>query len=327
MASIRKRGSSYTVTWREGGRQRGASFQSLAEAKRAKGRAEAGLSAYHVKSEKKIAYPASAESVAGYATTFLGSHSYSEHGLRYARMALGKYLIPKFGSLPLSAVTRTQVRAWIRELETDHSGATIRKILYVASSMWADAIEDELAADNPWRGHRVKVHYPREMTILTWAEFQQVQEAMPLEYRLLVKCLGETGLRWSEALRLMPADIDGQTLHVRMSKSGRSRSMRIDAELADALRSQLPFRTKHGCVIDYSAFRRTHWLPVTDGMGVTIHDLRHSHASWLLANGLDLNTVRERLGHSNISITSRYLHSLPDAGDKTMAALDRVRAG
>ena len=47
------------------------------------------------------------------------------------------------------------------------------------------------------------------------------------------------------------------------------------------------------------------------------HDLRHAHASWLLAGGADLQAVKERLGHASIATTEKYLHTLPDAGDST----------
>jgi integrase len=53
-------------------------------------------------------------------------------------------------------------------------------------------------------------------------------------------------------------------------------------------------------------------------------DLRHAHASWLLAGGADLQTVRERLGHR---ATERYLHTLPDADGAALAAFNRTRTG
>jgi integrase len=60
--------------------------------------------------------------------------------------------------------------------------------------------------------------------------------------------------------------------------------------------------------------------------GVRIHDLRHAHASWLLAGGADLQVVKERLGHANIGTTERYLHTLPDADETALDALSAIRA-
>nr|WP_243714299.1 tyrosine-type recombinase/integrase [Actinomadura bangladeshensis] len=59
---------------------------------------------------------------------------------------------------------------------------------------------------------------------------------------------------------------------------------------------------------------------------VRIHDLRHTHASWLLAGGADLQVVKECLGHGSISTTERYLHTLDDADDTVLAAFDRIRS-
>lgn len=61
---------------------------------------------------------------------------------------------------------------------------------------------------------------------------------------------------------------------------------------------------------------------------ITPHGMRHTHASWLLAGGADLQVVRERLGHGSIAATGRYLHTLPNlpnAGEAALAALDKVR--
>jgi integrase len=77
-------------------------------------------------------------------------------------------------------------------------------------------------------------------------------------------------------------------------------------------------------------FTRTVWKPAVQAAGLElplrIHDLRHAHASWLLAGGADLQVVKERLGHASIATTERYLHTLPDADDTALDALDRVRA-
>jgi integrase len=71
------------------------------------------------------------------------------------------------------------------------------------------------------------------------------------------------------------------------------------------------------------------WRPSCEAAGLLdlprFHDLRHSHASWLLAGGADLQVVKERLGHASIMITQRYLHTLPDTGETAIEALGRVR--
>ena len=77
-------------------------------------------------------------------------------------------------------------------------------------------------------------------------------------------------------------------------------------------------------------FRRQLWLPACLAAGIDppirLHDLRHSHASWLLTGGADLQVVKERLGHRSIATTEKYLHALPDADETALAALDRVRS-
>jgi integrase len=78
-------------------------------------------------------------------------------------------------------------------------------------------------------------------------------------------------------------------------------------------------------------FTRQVWKPACKAAGiegvVRLHDLRHAHASWLLAGGADLQVVKERLGHASIATTERYLHTLPTADDTALDALARVRGG
>jgi integrase len=77
-------------------------------------------------------------------------------------------------------------------------------------------------------------------------------------------------------------------------------------------------------------FRRHIWYPAVKAAKldnrVRIHDLRHAHASWLLAGGADLQVVKERLGHASITTTERYLHTLPDADDTALDALAKIRS-
>lgn len=81
--------------------------------------------------------------------------------------------------------------------------------------------------------------------------------------------------------------------------------------------------------IPRSWFRANVWKPSCEtaglAVGVRVHDLRHAHASWLLAGGADLQVVKERLGHSSIVTTQKYLRSLPEADDAALDAFARIR--
>ena len=87
----------------------------------------------------------------------------------------------------------------------------------------------------------------------------------------------------------------------------------------------------------YSQFREATWnvavrkamdpeLCAEEGLPVltrrpTIHDLRHTHASGLIARGASLTEVQRRLGHESIQTTSdRYGHVAPDSAGRMAAA-------
>jgi integrase len=76
-------------------------------------------------------------------------------------------------------------------------------------------------------------------------------------------------------------------------------------------------------------FRRSIWAPACEaadlGFKPRVHDLRHAHASWLLAGGADLQVVKERLGHASITTTQKYLHTLPEADETALEAFSKIR--
>lgn len=109
------------------------------------------------------------------------------------------------------------------------------------------------------------------------------------------------------------------------------------AQLADSITTRalgpddLLFATRDGTPISRNTFRTRVWRPAVQASGVDfnvrIHDLRHAHASWLLAGGSDLKAVMDRMGHAQITTTQKFPHPHPDADadDKNLAALEKIR--
>jgi integrase len=125
-------------------------------------------------------------------------------------------------------------------------------------------------------------------------------------------------------------------------KDDEPRTLRVSQPLLDVLaariaelglsREDLIFPSREiagGQPLSRATFNTRYWRPAVGRSGVDfpvqMHDLRHAHASWLLAGGADLKTVMERMGHSQIKTTQKYLHTLPDADDKALAAFESVR--
>jgi len=121
-------------------------------------------------------------------------------------------------------------------------------------------------------------------------------------------------------------------------KDNEARIMELPPDLADQLADwigqrqlgpgDLLFATREGTPISRNTFRTRVWLPAISAsgvdFGVRVNDLRHAHASWLLAGGSDLKSVMDRMGHAQITTTQKYLHALPDADAKNLDALNRI---
>lgn len=154
-----------------------------------------------------------------------------------------------------------------------------------------------------------------------------------LDYYLFA-ILAHTGLRISEALNLRWGDIHGDFLIVRaeISKNGKRGTVyygpktralldelyalksgplkRVDTDLLFSFTGRVPSRS-------YSHCRFKYWLAQTSlPCDFSIHSLRHTYGTICLDNGLSLTFVRDNLRHSNISITSQYLHLTKASRDK-----------
>lgn len=54
---------------------------------------------------------------------------------------------------------------------------------------------------------------------------------------------------------------------------------------------------------------------------ITAHSLRHTHASWLAMNGLDILQIKEQLGHKTLEMTLLYSHLIPNTRHEATKAI------
>ncbi|MFY0215556.1 tyrosine-type recombinase/integrase [Bacillus cereus] len=88
--------------------------------------------------------------------------------------------------------------------------------------------------------------------------------------------------------------------------------------------------TLSGTLISPANVRRSlnAWIKKAAVSKIRFHDLRHTHATLLLAKGVSVKVISERLGHSNIKIIlETYLHVLPTMQEDIVNKIEEVLQG
>ena len=281
------------------------------------------------------------------------------------RSNLDTHFLPFFGDYPLFAISPSMVQRWVTHaLQGGLSARSVVKYHVVLHGILARAVRDRVIAHNPAADTDLPKVVVKRQRIITPEEFERLLAQIPDRYRVLVLVAIETGMRWGELAALRPRHLDlparririeetivevskkdsptGQRYHVKAyPKDDEPRAIGISPGLADILTDRIRYlalapddllfpstRAGGGTPMSRNTFRTRGWLPATRRAGlegVRIHDLRHAHASWLLAGGADLKTVMARLGHTQIQTTQRYLHTLPGADEQALQAFQRIR--
>jgi len=245
------------------------------------------------------------------------------------------------------------------------SPRSVAKYHVMLHSVFARAVRDRLIAFNPCEDTELPKVIVKRMRTLTPQEYSPVLAEIPDRFRPMVMTTIETGLRWGELVALRPRHVDflrrtivveetiveiprkdsptGERMIVKpYPKDDEPRTLRVSQPLLEILaariaalslsRDDLLFPSREiagGQPLSRATFNTRHWRPAVQRSGIDFNvrmdDLRHAHASWLLAGGADLKTVMERMGHSQIMTTQKYLHTLPDADEKALAAFEAVR--
>ena len=239
----------------------------------------------------------------------------------------------------------------------------IKNVLNVLAECLDVALRQRPAAlllVNPARDIKLPKTDRQEMFFLeSGAVYDQLREAMNDHFRPLLDFLVGTGARFGEAagllIRNIHLDVEQPYVDIRVVlkwvrkkwKLGRPktksslRRISLSKRLVAILRPLLAgksgddhvFTMVEGGPLHHGNFTSRYFRPAAEAAAVggkvsarlRIHDLRHTHAAWLLSmGGVQAYIVQRRLGHSSITTTvDVYGHITPDADQRTLDELDR----
>lgn len=172
---------------------------------------------------------------------------------------------------------------------------------------------------------------------------------------LLVRWQAYTGCRIGESLALKVGDVDADKRRARIGrtwtddghggsmlgtpKNGKARNIAIPRFLMPQIKAQMDgmgdddwlFRATRGGNVWTNTWRTRIWNKAVkaacmEDAGVTIHSLRHTYASFAIAQGADVKTLQMQLGHSSPSITlNTYTALWPERLDDVADAIGALR--
>lgn len=278
-----------------------------------------------------------------YAETWLETRTTKGRPLRrktrvHYRYLLDAHILPRFGDLPLKAITPAAVRHWYAGLA---STPTARAHAYaLLSSVLKTAIEDGELARNPCmiKG-ATRVSQQREVRPATLGELEVMTEVMPDRLRLLIPLSAWCALRFGEAAELRRRDIDlkngvikirravvraEREVYVDDPKSAAGvRDVHIPPHLLPMVKQHLRdhaqigrdgllfYAVRTGRQLPHSTLSR-HFHKARDAAArpdLTPHALRHTGAVLAAQSGATLKELMARLGHTTPSMALVYQHS------------------
>lgn len=212
---------------------------------------------------------------------------------------------------------------------------TLRTIFYLAMK-WG------YLKENPTKlVKRLKIDDSKKIRLLSIAECKRLLEACPQQLYPIYFTFLNTGLRKAELENLEWNDIDFDRRKLKVQrktfwkpKTG-EREVPINSPLLlllkelhtkneKGLQSDFVFPHSDGGIIKTKL--RVRLIRIAKQAGIEglsrVHDLRHTFASHLVMNGVDLPTVKELLGHSDIETTMIYAHLSPDHLSDSVDKLD-----
>ncbi|SFT88090.1 integrase/recombinase XerC [Lishizhenia tianjinensis] len=236
----------------------------------------------------------------------------------------------------LKEVNHQLVRSWMVHLiDNGVSNRSVNRKLSTLRTFYKWCLKEEVVEKNPMllvKGPKTSKRLPEFVKVEELDNFnisQKVGANLEVEDMLMVEVFYQTGMRLSELINLKFTDIQNASLKV-LGKRNKERIIPISSELlaglnemkskrSDLAKTPYIFITKKGNKL-YPKFvyrRINKYLScVTNLDKRSPHVLRHTFATHMLNNGAGLETIKELLGHANLSATQVYTHNSFDEINK-----------
>ncbi|MEJ2697522.1 MAG: site-specific integrase [Candidatus Sulfobium sp.] len=240
-------------------------------------------------------------------------------------------LLPVFGNLTLAEITTERLSDYHRDRLKVVKPATVYQELSLMRRMFNVARREwKWVRDNPVSDISFSVGNKNARE--RWLTIEEEKRLLdcagnPVWLRPVLVFALHTGMRRGEILNLKWTDVDFNRRLVRIlkSKNGEKRSIPMSRTVYELLRNQ-NVRDISGRVFPVSArcLRQGYEKAISKAVlhNLTFHDLRHTFATRLVQNGVDLYKVKELLGHKTIAMTMRYSHHYPESLRSSVEILD-----
>jgi integrase len=273
-----------------------------------------------------------------FADEYLVLHTEAENkSWKKTNKVLVKTLKEFFTGYCLSEITKELVLKFRAKRLKEVTGATVNRNLACLKSIFNRAIDwGRFDGHNPVAKMK-KCEEPEGRTrYLQETEVVRLVECCEDRFKPYVIVAINTGLRQNEMLSLEWGDLDfsEDMIYALKTKNKKMREIPMNKAVRTALLSikkqpDSPYvfcnKEKRSNVNIRCAFARA--LKKAGIKEFRWHDLRHTTGSLLCMSGIDINTVREILGHTTTKMTQRYAHLSRPHLKKAVAVLDGISEG
>ena len=227
-----------------------------------------------------------------------------------------------FSGLYLHEITIHKVQQFKAQRALEVAPATVNRQLACLKSMFNKAMAwGKFTGENPVKTIKLFKEDNQRLRFLEQEEISMLVLRCNEYIKPIVTVAINTGMRRGEIMGLKWRDIDfkRRIIHLYNTKNGEKREIPMNEIALNALigvrkhpDSELIFVKKNGQ--PYGDFKKSFFTACqkSDIKNFRFHDLRHTFASHLVMSGVDLNTVRELLGHKSLAMTLRYAHLSPN---------------